>query len=140
MGRSMSTQPRRRRLEPGIYERLGADSQRLGLEIAYKDAVGKTRRRTVNGGMQDARDALATARTRRVRRETEPADPRRSFNAVADAFEAAHVAGLRPNSRAVYRTALRRLRKTFGPQRMTAITKADVRAFIADEKREGLKG
>jgi integrase len=136
----MSTQPRRCRLEPGIYERLGADGQRLGLEIAYKDAAGKTRRRTVNGGMQDARDALATARTRRVKREPEPSDPRRSFNAVVDAFEVAHVAGLRPNSRAVYRTALRRLRKAFGTKRISAITKADVRAFIAAEKREGLKG
>jgi integrase len=136
----MSTQPRRRRLEPGIYERLGAEGQRLGLEIAFKDASGSTRRRAVNGGVQDARDQLARARTRRVKREVEPTDPRVSFNAVADAFEAAHVAGLRPNSQAVYRTALRRLRKTFGAKRITAITKADVRAFIAAEKREGLKG
>jgi Phage integrase, N-terminal SAM-like domain len=136
----MTTQPTRRRLEPGIYERLGTDGQRLGLEIAFKDQAGKTRRRTVHGGVQDARDQLAQARSRRVKREAEPTDPRVSFNTVADAFEAAHVASLRPNSQAVYRAALKRLRKTFGKHRMSAITKADVRAFIASEKKEGLKG
>lgn len=135
----MTTQPTRRHLEPGIYERLGADGQRLGLEIAFKDTAGKVRRRSVHGGVQDARDALAQARSRRVKREAEPTDPRVSFNTVADAFEAAHVASLRPNSQAVYRAALKRLRKTFGKQRISAITKADVRAFIADEKKEGLK-
>jgi integrase len=136
----MSTQPTRRRIEPGVYERVGADGQRLGLEIAYKDAAGKARRRTVHGGVQDARDELAKARSRRVTREPEPADPRVSFHTVADAFETAHVASLRPNSRAVNRSALRRLRKAFGKKRMTAIGKVDVRAFIAAERAEDLKG
>jgi integrase len=136
----MSTQPKRRAVEPGIYERIDADGQRLGLEIVFKDAAGKARRRTVHGGLQDARDALAGARTRRVKREAEPTDPRVSFNAVCDAFEGAHVATLRPNSRAVNRTALRRLRKAFGKKRITAIAKVDVRAFIAAERQEGLKG
>jgi integrase len=135
----MSTQPARRRLEPGIYERVAGDGQRLGLEIVFKDAAGKARRRTVHGNVQDARDALAQARSRRVKRETEPADPRVSFIAVADAFEAAHVAALRPNSRRVYKAALRRLRKTFGTKRMTAIAKVDVRAYVAAERAEGLK-
>jgi hypothetical protein len=136
----MTTQPTRRRIEPGVYERLGADGQRLGLEIAYKDAAGKARRRTVHGGVPHARDALAKARSRRVKREAEPADPRVSFHTVADAFETAHVAGLRPNSRAVNRSALRRLRKVFGVKRMSEIGKVDVRAFVAAERAEGLTG
>jgi integrase len=135
----MSTQPTRRRIEPGIYERIGADGQRLGLEIAWKDAGGKARRRAVRGGLADARDALATARTRRVKREPEPVDPRVSFDTVVDAFEAAHVAALRPNSRQVYAAALRRLRKAFGKRRMSSISKVDVRAFVAAEVAEGLK-
>jgi integrase len=135
----MSTQPTRRRIEPGVYERVSADGQRLGLEIAWKDAAGKARRRAVHGGIQDARDALAQARSRRVKREVEPADPRVSLNTVADAFEAAHVAALRPNSQAVYRAALRRLRKAVGTKRMSAIAKVDVRAFVAAERAEGLK-
>jgi integrase len=135
----VTTQPTRRRLEPGIYERVGADGQRLGLEIVFKDAAGKARRRTVHGGVQDARDALAQARSRRVKREVEPTDPRVTFSTVVDAFEAAHVAALRPNSRRVYKAALRRLRKAFGNKRMTAIAKVDVRAFVAAERAEGLK-
>jgi integrase len=135
----MTTQPIRRRLEPGIYERLGADGQRLGLEVAWKDAAGRARRRSVRGGVQDARDELAKARSRRVRRDPEPTDPRVSFDTVADAFEAAHVAGLRPNSRAVYGDALRRLRRAFGGRRLTSIAKVDVRAYMAAERAEGLK-
>jgi integrase len=135
----MSTQPTRRRLESGIYERVGAEGERRGLEVVFKDAAGKTRRRAVAGNVQEARDELAKARTRRVRREPEPADPRVSFDTVADAFEAAHVAALRPNSRRVYKAALRRLRKTFGTKRMTAIAKVDVRAYVAAERAEGLK-
>jgi integrase len=135
----MSTQPKRRRLEPGIYERVGPDGQRLGLEVVFKDAAGKTRRRAVKGGLQDARDTLAQARTRRVRREAEPNDPRVSFDAVCDAFEAAHVAGLRPNSQQVYRAALKRLRVRFRGRRLSSITKPDLRAFVAAERTEGLK-
>ena len=135
----MSTQPTRHRVEPGIYERVGTDGARLGLEVVYSDASGKTRRRAVHGNVADARDQLAKARTRRVKREAEPDDPRVTFNAVADQFEAAHVAALRPNSRQVYGAALRRLRKTFGNRRMTSIAKVDVRAFVAAEVKEGLK-
>jgi integrase len=135
----MSTQPTRRRLEPGIYERVDTAGERLGLEIAYKDAAGKVRRRTVHGGIQDARDQLAKARTRRVGRETEPSDPRVTFDTVCDAFEAAHVAGLRPNSRAVYRSGLRRLRARFRARRLSSISRVDLRALVAAERAEGLK-
>ncbi|MGI8429318.1 MAG: hypothetical protein ACR2OB_08450 [Solirubrobacteraceae bacterium] len=54
--------------------RVDGDGERLGLEIVFKDAAGKTRRRAVAGNVQDARDALASARTRRVKREAEPLD------------------------------------------------------------------
>jgi site-specific recombinase XerD len=135
----MTTQPTRRRLEPGIYERVDAAGERLGLEIAYKDASGKVRRRTVHGGVQDARDELAKARTRRVGREAEPNDPRVTFDTVCDAFDAAHVAGLRPNSQRVYRTGLRRLRARFRGRRLSSISRVDLRAFVAAERAEGLK-
>ena len=131
--------PIRKRVEPGIYERTGADGQRLGLEIVWKDADGKTRRRAVAGHVQAARDALAQARTRRVKREAEPQDPRVSFDAVADAFEAAHVTALRFKSQEAYKAALERLRAAFGSRRITSIGKVDVRAFVASERAEGLK-
>jgi integrase len=135
----MATKPTRRRLEPGIFERVDADGARLGLEIYYKDADGKPRRRAVAGGIQNARDELAKARTRRVKLEAEPKDPRVTFDVVADKFEAAHVAGLRRNSQLVYRAALARLLRAFGHKRITAIGKADIRAFVAAERAEGLK-
>ncbi len=135
----MPAQPTRRRVEPGIYERLDADGRRTGLEVVWK-ADGRTHRRAVAGTtLTDARNALAQARTRRVAREVEPVDVRVTFDSVADAFERSHVAGLRPNSQATYGAALRRLRETFGPRRMTTIDKLAVREFIADERAEGLK-
>jgi integrase len=78
-------------------------------------------------------------RTRRVERQVEPSDPRQTFGTVADQFERAHVAALRPNSRQAYGSALARLRDAFGDRRMTSIGKLDVRAFVASETAEGLK-
>lgn len=99
--------PVRRRVEPGIYERLSPAAERLGLEIFYKDADGKPRRRSVKGTtIHDARDELARARVRRSRNEFEPADPRITFDAIASRFEEAHVAGLRRSSQLVYHAAL----------------------------------
>jgi integrase len=131
--------PIRNKLEPGIYERVDDDGQRLGLEIVYKDTANKPRRRTVHGDVHQARDQLANARVKRTRQEREPDDPRVTFDTVADAFEAAHVANLRPNSQKVYRAGLRRLRATFGPRRLSSLTKADLRAYVASERKEKLK-
>ena len=36
----MPAQPTRRKIEPGIFERIGADGERRGLEIYFKDAGG----------------------------------------------------------------------------------------------------
>lgn len=125
-------QPARNRIEPGIYERVDANGVRLGLDIQYKDTGGRPRRRSVAGGLTEARDELARARTRRVKHAREPLDPRVTFAAVCDEFEAVHVASLRPNSQAVYRAALAHLRARFGEQRITQITRADVRRFVND--------
>jgi integrase len=113
-----------------------------GLEIVWKDQAGKTRRRAVDGlSIKTARDELAKARARRARHETEPLNPRTTFGEVADTFERAHVANLRPRSQAVYRQALRDLREAFGSRRITSIGKADLREFVAElrtrEHRQG---
>lgn len=132
-------QPIRRKFEPGIYERVGSDGERLGFEIRWKDAEGISHRRSVEGNVHAARDALADARTRRVRHELEPANPRMTLDAVIDRFDAAHVARLRSNSQIAYRSALARIRPALGKKRITAITRADVRRFVAEEVAEGLK-
>jgi len=131
-------QPIRRRIEPGIYERVSPSGERLGLEIAYKDADGKPRRRSVNGNIHAARDELAKARTRRTRYEAEPADPRMTLDAVIDRYEAAHV-GDRANTREVYRSAFARIRPALGHKRITTIGRADVRALVGAWSSEGLK-
>jgi len=125
-------QPTRKRIERGIYQRLGADGTVLGLEIAYKDGDDHTRRRSVSGGLPNARDTLAAARVRRVNRDAEPLDPRATFNAVCDADEQAHVASLRPNSQVNRRAALARLRDAFGSKRITQIRRTDVRQWVND--------
>jgi integrase family protein with SAM-like domain len=136
----MSTQPKRRRLEPGIYERVGADGERLGLEVVFKDANGKTRRRSVGScDINDARDMLAKARVRRTERHREPDNPRLTFSQIADQFRDIHLPGLRPKTRNFHQASLARLEKAFGSKRITAIAKTDVRRFVASERGEGLK-
>ena len=130
--------PTRRRIEPGIYERVLPSGERLGLEIYFKDADGRPRRRGVKGDIHAARDELAQARTRRVRYELEPANPRMSLDAVIDRFEVVH-AGARPNTSTHYRGAFKRIRPVLGHKRITAIGRADVRAFVGREVAEGLK-
>jgi integrase len=139
----MATQPKRRIVEPGIVERVNSEGQRLGLEIVYKDAEGKTRRRAVKGGLIDARDALAKSRVKRSDHEAEPDNPRMTFAAVAARFRELHLSALRRNSRDFHEASLKRLEPVFGRKRLVgrgAIAKADVRKFIAKERSAGLKG
>jgi integrase len=140
----MARPPTRNRLELGICERLDpVTGERLGLEIYWDDARGVSHRKPVPGGkgatMRAARDLLAKARTRRVGRELEPGDVRATFDAVADEFEALHVAGLRDNSQQAHHSALVRLRGHFGERKLVNIDRACVRAFITAERGEGLK-
>jgi integrase len=135
----MSMRPIRRKLEPGIVERVDADGQRLGLEIQYKDADGKSRRRSVQGGIHDARDALAAARARRARHGREPADPRMTLAALIDQYEAAVLPNLRPQSRSLRRSAFKRLRPALGRKRVSAINRADVRRWVAGLTADDLK-
>ena len=130
--------PIRNRIEPGIYERVDANGERLGLEIQFKDSSGSPRRRTVHGNIHAARDALAEARSKRVRREPEAANPRMTLAAVIEHYETAHI-GARPRTIAAYDSAFARIRPALGNKRITAITRADVRRFVGGEVAEGLK-
>ena len=130
--------PIRHRIEPGIFERVDAEGRRLGLEVAFKDATGAKRRRTVQGGIREARDELAKARTRRSGRQHEPTDPRMTLAAVIALYRDAH-AGQRANTRSARESALARIEATFGNTRITAIRRADVRKLVSAEVAEGLK-
>jgi integrase len=120
------------RVEPGIWRR--GDT----LEITFRDAQGKQRRRTVDGGIMAARTALATEIAKRTSGERPPADPRLTLNRAADAWYDEHVvANLRPASRSSARSSLKHLRKAFGSRRLTAIEPRDVARFIRDRKATG---
>jgi integrase len=131
--------PIRKRLEPGIYERVNADGERLGLEVQFKDAAGRSRRRSVQGDIHAARDALANARTRRARLEHEPADVRTTVAVVIGRYREAVLPSLRPRSRTVYSSALDRIAAQFGTRRMTSVDRADVRRWVGLLRDDGLK-
>jgi integrase len=131
--------PIRNRLEPGIYERVNAAGDRLGLEIKWKDAEGRSHRRAVGGDIHDARDLLAAARTRRARHEVEPVDVRTTLTAVIGRYRQTVMPGLRPRSRKVYGPGLDRADLHFGGRRITSITRVDVRSWVTAMTAEGLK-
>ena len=93
----------RERVEPGIWRRGEA------FEITWRDAQGKQRRKTVQGGITAARKALTDAKSKRDRGER-TSDPRLTFTAAADAWCAARVVKLRPTTPNAYSAALRHLR------------------------------
>jgi hypothetical protein len=92
----------RERVEPGIWRRGEV------FAITWRDAQGKQRRKTVQGGITAARKALTDAKSKRDRGER-TSDPRRTFTAAADAWRAAHVVKLRPTTQNAYSAALRHL-------------------------------
>jgi integrase len=131
--------PIRRRVEPGIFERVNGAGDRLGLEIQYKDADGRPRRRGVQGDIHDARDALAAARTRRARHEFEPADVRTTLAGVIERYRETVVPTLRPKSQVVYRSGLTRAEAHLGPKRISSIDRADIRGWVAQMITDELK-
>jgi integrase len=131
--------PQRTKVEPGIYQRLDANGHAV-FEIAWRDGQGHQRRRRVEGGITAARKALNAARAARDRKERVTADPRLTFDAAADKWWEARVVRLRPATQSTYGTSLAHLRKHFGRTRLTAISPADVAAYITAQQRARLKG
>lgn len=134
--------PVRARVEPGIYRRASG-----GLEIAFRDAQGKQRRRSVEGGIAAARKALTAEAARRDRGERLPANRRLTFNDAADAWWSANATRLAPNTQAVYSAALEHLRPHFGARRMEGIDADALARYVANPparrrhaKRGPLKG
>ncbi|MGA2926122.1 MAG: tyrosine-type recombinase/integrase [Solirubrobacteraceae bacterium] len=62
-----------------------------------------------------------------------------TLDAVISRYEEAVMPTLRTNTRSLYRTAHRRISRSLGRRRITAIDRADVRRFVADMSRDGLK-
>jgi integrase len=124
--------PQRVKVERGIWQRGDV------YEIAFRDAQGKQRRRTVGGGITAARNELAKEVAKRANGERVTADPRLRFGQAADAWLAGPVATLRPNTISTYKSAVDgHLRKRIGNRRMDDLTPDDIARVVAEMRAAG---
>jgi hypothetical protein len=120
----------RERVAPGIWRRGEV------FEITWRDAQGKQRRKTVQGGITTARKALTDAKSKRDRGER-TSDPRLTFTAAADAWRAARVVKLRPTTENAYSAALRHLRAAFRRRRLADIGPTEVARYVSQRDAKG---
>ena len=128
---------RRERVEPNIYRRTAANTREV-FEVGYRDATGRQRWRTVEGGITAARSVRNDLLGRKARHERVSANPRLRFGEAADAWLAGPVATLRPATRAIYRNAVEsHLRPQWGRTRLDTITGDDVARLVRDLRAGG---
>jgi Phage integrase central domain len=124
--------PVRVKVEPCIWQRGGV------YEITFRDAQGKQRRRTVEGGITAARNTLAKEVAKRANGERITADPRLRFGQAADAWLVGPVTTLRPNTISTYKGAVDgHLRPRIGQRRMDDLTPDDIARVVAEMRAAG---
>ncbi len=125
--------PRRVRVERNIYRRPTGV-----FEIGFKDASGKQRWRTVDGGIAAARALRDQLVAQRNRREPTPDNVRLRFGDAANDWLAGPVADLRQTTRDCYRNAVdTHLRPRLGTSRLDAVTPDDVAALVRELRSKG---
>jgi integrase len=135
-GADMSS-PRRQRVEANIYKRLNAAGHDV-FEVGFRDAAGRQRWRTVEGGITAARSVRNDLLGRRVRHERVSANPRLRFGDAADAWLNGPVSTLRPATQMVYRNAIEtHLRPLWGRTRLDAVTGDDVARLVSHLRATG---
>jgi integrase len=128
---------RRERVEQNIYRRV-ASAGRDVFEVGYRDASGRQRWQTVEGGITAARSVRNDLLGRKARHERVSANPRLRFGEAADAWLSGPVATLRPATRAVYTNAVEtHLRPRWGRARLDTITGDDVARLVRDLRASG---
>jgi integrase len=126
--------PRRERVERNIYRRSTGV-----FEIGFKDASGKQRWRTVDGGITAARALRDQLVAQRGRGERIADNARLRFGDAADQWLEGPVTDLRQTTRDCYRNAVdNHLRARFGRRRLDAVTPDDLANLVRDLRREGL--
>jgi integrase len=129
-----SPSPRRVRVERNIYRRSNGV-----FEIGFKDATGRQRWRTIQGGITAARAARDELLAKRHRGEQLPANTRLRFGDAATAWLGGPVQDLRPRTVECYRNALdRHLVPRFGARRLDAVTPDDLAELVRELRAEGL--
>jgi integrase len=132
--KNASPSPRRVRVERNIYRRSNGV-----FEIGFKDATGRQRWRTIQGGITAARAARDELLAKRHRGEQLPATARMRFSDAATAWVEGPVQDLRPRTVECYRNALdRHLMPRFGARRLDAVTPDDLAELVRDLRAEGL--
>jgi len=121
-------------VEPGIRRRRNRDGS-ISYEVDYRDSDGRQRRRTVDGGLHDARDFKAGVRSDMARgRRIAPTAT--TVSQAADLWLAAIKAtDLKRNTIDAYGDSYRvHLEPRFGRRRLDGVTVHDVAEFLADAK------
>lgn len=126
--------PRRERVERNIYRRV------CGVyEIGFKDASGKQRWRTVDGGITAARAVRDQLLAQRARGDRLASNGRLRFGEAAQKWLDGPVTDLRPATQACYGNAVEQhLRSRFGTRRLDAITPDDLADVVRQLRAAGL--
>ena len=133
MGESKDA-PRRERVERNIYRRGSGV-----YEVGFKDASGKQRWRTVEGGITAARALRDQLLAQRARGERVVHHGRLRFGVAAEQWLSGPVIDLRPATQGCYRNAAERhLLGRFETRRLDAITPDDLANLVRELRAEGL--
>lgn len=125
---------RRVRVERNIYRRPSGV-----YEVGFKDAAGKQRWRTVDGGMTAARALRGELLARRHRGERITTDRRLRFVDAATAWLEGPVLDLRPRTRECYRNAVaQHLAPSLGNRRLDAVSADDLALLVRQLRAAGL--
>ena len=129
-----SDAPRRERVERNIYRRPTGV-----FEVGYKDASGKQRWRTVDGGITAARALRDQLVAQRGRGERAPDNNRLRFGDAADQWLNGPVRDLRRTTQDCYRNAVdTHLRHRLGRRRLDAIRPDDLAELVRELRAAGL--
>lgn len=126
--------PRRERVERNIYRR-GSGVYELG----FKDARGKQRWRTVEGGITAARAIRDQLLAQRARGERVADNGRLRLGDAGARWLTGPVSDLRPATQGCYRNAVEQhLLDRFGTRRLDAVSPDDLAELVRELRREGL--
>ncbi|MBV9194019.1 MAG: site-specific integrase [Solirubrobacterales bacterium] len=129
-----SAAPRRVRVERNIYRRASGV-----YEVGFKDAAGRQRWRTVDGGITAARAVRDELLVRRSRGERVASNARLRFGDAAAQWLSGPVVDLRATTQACYRNAVEQhLMRRFATHRLDAISPDDLTALVRELRANGL--
>jgi integrase len=136
---SANATTRRERVKSGIYVRKDARGRKV-YEIAYRDASGRQRWQTVEGGLRAAEAALADVKARLGRGERIIRQPNLTFAVAAQQWWDAQASVLRPATQNAYGANLNGyLLPSWGRRRLDEIDVNSVAALVRDMQKQGRK-